>query len=88
MSSFRPAPLRNKCLREELPVNAEGVDRHHGEAGFGFGSPVDIANAAAAAATPAAGAAGDNAKPRLIEASARATLSAGQKAVSATSVQV
>ena len=73
-------------LREELPVNAEGVDRHHGEAGFG--PPVDIANATAAAATPNAGAVGDNAKPKLVEASARATLSAGQKAVSATSVQV
>ena len=35
VSSFRPAPLRNKCSREELPVNAEGVARHHGEAGFG-----------------------------------------------------
>ena len=58
MFSFRPAPLRNMCSREELPVNAEGVDRHHGEAGFG--PPVDIANAAAAA-TPNAGAVGEDA---------------------------
>ena len=57
---------------EGRPAKAEGSTSYQGETGR-----VPIAMAAAAAAA-AAGVTGADAKPKLVDASARATLSAGQ----------